>query len=107
MKFAAETGADTILVATEPHIIHQMQKAHPEKTYIGVPGADGNCNCNDCPFMAMNSVDKLYTCLRDLSPQISVDEKTRQAALAPLNRMLEMSPKQAPATDLSAIGATR
>ncbi|MBK5912664.1 quinolinate synthase [Rhodothalassium salexigens] len=107
LAFAGRTDAATILVATEPHIIHQMEKANPDKTFIGVPGADGNCNCNDCPFMAMNTVDKLYTCLRDLDPQIQVDAETRAAAIKPLDRMLAMSPKAAPATDVSRVGEVR
>ena len=107
LRFAGESPSDTIIVATEPHIIHQMKKAQPDKTFIGAPGADGNCNCNNCPFMAMNSIEKLYVALRDLEPRIKVDEATRVRALKPLQRMLEMSPKSAPATDLSAIGDPR
>lgn len=107
LRFAGESPSDIIIVATEPHIIHQMKKAQPDKTFIGAPGADGNCNCNNCPFMAMNSVEKLYVALRDLEPRIEVDEETRVRALKPLQRMLEMSPKSAPATDLSAIGDSR
>ena len=59
----SSSPADTILVATEPHIIHQMQKAAPEKTFIGVPGGDGHCNCNMCPYMALNTLEKLYVAL--------------------------------------------
>lgn len=107
LKFASESPARTIIVATEPHIIHQMQKAQPDKTFIGAPGADGNCNCNMCPFMAMNTVEKLYVALRDLEPRIEVPEEVRVRALVPLEKMLEMSPKSAPATDLSMIGEAR
>lgn len=103
LKFAGESSADTVIVATEPGIIHQMQKARPDKTFIGAPGADGNCNCNMCPFMAMNSMEKLYVALRDLEPQIVLDEDVRLRALKPLQRMLEMSPAAAPATDLSTV----
>lgn len=107
LNFASSSPAQTIIVATEPHIIHQMQKAQPAKTFIGAPGADGNCNCNSCPFMAMNTMEKLYVALRDLEPRIEVHEEVRVKALAPLERMLEMSPQAAPATDLSMIGETR
>lgn len=107
LKFAADSPADTIIVATEPGIIHQMQKARPDKIFIGAPGADGNCNCNMCPFMAMNSMEKLYVALRDLEPQIILDEDVRLRALKPLQRMLEMSPKAGPATDLSEIATDR
>lgn len=105
LSFALESDADTILVATEPHIIHQMQLKAPHKTFIGAPGADGNCNCNNCPFMELNTMEKLYLCLRDLTPQIEVPEDVRVNALKPLERMLEMSPAQKPAKDLSSIGA--
>lgn len=91
-----ENPAETFLVATEPGILHQMQKNAPHKTFIGAPGADGNCNCNQCPYMALNTLEKLYKCLDTLGPEIEVDEITRIKALAPLNKMLEMSPAQAP-----------
>jgi quinolinate synthase len=63
------------IVATEPHIIHQMEKAVPNKTFIGAPGADGNCNCNICPYMALNTIEKLYLALRDLDARIEIDEE--------------------------------
>jgi len=107
LRFAGESSAKTIIVATEPHIIHQMQRRAPEKTFIGAPGADGNCNCNMCPFMGMNSLEKLYVALRDLEPRIELPEAVRREALLPLERMLAMSPASAPATDVSAIGEPR
>jgi len=91
LAFALASPADTIIVATEPHIIHQMEKAAPHKRFIGAPGADGNCNCNMCPYMGLNTLEKLYLCLRDLKPEIRLEEPTRLAALKPLQRMLEMS----------------
>ena len=91
LKFALSSPAQTIIVATEPHIIHQMEKAAPHKTFIGAPGADGNCNCNMCPYMAMNSLPKLYLALRDLQPRIEMDEDLRVAAKRSLDRMLEMA----------------
>ncbi|UTW57998.1 quinolinate synthase NadA [Kordiimonas sp. SCSIO 12603] len=96
LKFVTEHEADTMIIATEPGIIHQMEKAAPHKTFIGAPGADGNCNCNVCPYMALNTMDKLYLCLRDLGPEINLDEETRIKAEKPLRRMLEMSPTFAP-----------
>jgi quinolinate synthase len=80
-----------MLVATEPHIMHQMEKAAPHKTFIGAPGADGNCNCNMCPYMALNTLEKLYVALRDLEPRIEIEESLRIAAKKPLDRMLEMA----------------
>lgn len=107
LKFCSTTQAETIIVATEPHIIHQMEKARPDKTFIGAPGADGNCNCNICPFMALNTMEKLYLCLKDMTPEIIVPEDVRLRALAPLEKMLEMSPpaKQSQGEDISAVKA--
>ena len=91
LKFAKEFGGNTLIVATEPHIIHQMEKALPEKNFIGAPGADGNCSCNICPYMALNTMEKLYAALRDLEPRIEIEEKLRLAAKKSLDRMLEMA----------------
>jgi quinolinate synthase len=91
LDFAIHSPSDTILVATEPHIIHQMEKAAPDKTFIGVPGGDGNCNCNMCPYMALNTLEKLYIALRDLEPRIEIDADTMAKARVPLERMLEMA----------------
>ena len=93
LKYCIEHAEDTIIVATEPGIIHQMEKAAPEKTFIGAPGADGNCSCNTCPFMALNTMEKLYLCLQNEGPEIELDEETRIAAEKPLRKMLEMSPQ--------------
>ena len=106
LAFTKNDPAQTIIIATEPHIIHQMQKAAPHKTFIGAPGADGNCSCNMCPFMAMNSMEKLYLCLKNMEPRIELDEETRLAALVPLERMLEMSPlKMQPVAEPARISA--
>src|SRR3546814_11514141 len=67
-----------------------MQKAAPHKEFIGAPGADGNCNCNMCPYMALNTLEKLYLSLRDLTPRIEIGEDMRLTALKPLERMLEL-----------------
>jgi quinolinate synthase len=91
LKFALESESAEIIVATEPHIIHQMEKAAPHKTFIGAPGADGNCNCNMCPYMALNTMEKLYVALRDLQPRIELEEGLRLAAKKSLDRMLEMA----------------
>jgi quinolinate synthase len=91
LDFAINSPSKTILIATEPHIIHQMEKAAPDKTFIGVPGGDGNCNCNMCPYMALNTLEKLYVALRDLQPRIELDAETMEKARIPLERMLEMA----------------
>src|SRR6478752_7146859 len=74
-----------------PHIIHQMENAAPGKTFIGVPGGDGNCNCNMCPYMALNTLEKLYVALRDLQPRIELSREVMDRARVPLERMLEMA----------------
>ena len=91
LQFARTFPGDTLIVATEPHIIHQMEKALPDKNFIGAPGADGNCNCNICPYMALNTMEKLYVALRDLEPRIEIAEPLRLAAKKSLDRMLEMA----------------
>ena len=91
LKFAQDFEGQTLIVATEPHIIHQMEKALPGKTFIGAPGADGNCACNICPYMALNTMEKLYLALRDLQPRVEIEEGLRVAAKTSLDRMLEMA----------------
>ncbi|AIT79881.1 MULTISPECIES: quinolinate synthase NadA [Novosphingobium] len=91
LKFAQDFEGQTLIVATEPHIIHQMEKALPGKTFIGAPGADGNCACNICPYMALNTMEKLYLALRDLQPRVEIEEGLRVAAKKSLDRMLEMA----------------
>ena len=91
LNYAKSFDGDTLIVATEPHIIHQMQLAIPDKTFIGAPGADGQCSCNICPYMALNTLEKLYLALRDLKPQIHIEETLRLAAKKSLDRMLEMA----------------
>ncbi|MYL98697.1 quinolinate synthase NadA [Novosphingobium sp. FGD1] len=91
LQYAKTMAGDTLIVATEPHIIHQMQLAIPDKTFIGAPGADGNCNCNICPYMALNNLEKLYLALRDLTPRVEIEEGLRLAAKKSLDRMLDMA----------------
>ena len=91
LDFALSSPAQTIIVATEPHIIHQMEKAAPGKLFIGAPGGDGNCNCNMCPYMALNTLEKLYVALRDLTPRIELSDEVMAKARVPLERMLEMA----------------
>lgn len=102
LEFAKTTPHDVVIVATEPHIIHQMEKAVPEKTFIGAPGADGNCNCNICPYMALNTMEKLYIALRDLEPRIELDETMRLQAKKSLDRMLAMASSTVGMGDLGA-----
>jgi quinolinate synthase len=104
LTFAKTMPGDTLIVATEPHIIHQMERAVPDKTFIGAPGADGNCNCNVCPYMALNTLEKLYLSLRDLTPRIEIEEGLRLAAKKSLDRMLEMASSTVGQGDVGARG---
>jgi quinolinate synthase len=92
IEYVTTSPADTFIIATEPQIIHQMELKAPGKTFIGAPGSDGCIGCNNCPFMALNTMEKLYVALRDGSPEIQLPEDLRVAAEKPLRRMLEMSP---------------
>ncbi|MAF95649.1 MAG: quinolinate synthase [Rhodospirillaceae bacterium] len=80
------------IIATERHIIHQMEKAAPEKTFIAAPGSDGSCNCADCPFMELNTLEKIYLAMVNGAPRVEISEDLRLSALKPLEKMLEMSP---------------
>lgn len=105
LEFAQSFPGDTLIVATEPHIIHQMEKALPGKNFIGAPGADGNCNCNICPYMALNTMEKLYLALRDLTPRIEIEEGLRLQAKKSLDRMLEMASATVGQGDLGPVPA--
>ncbi|MEC4805926.1 MAG: quinolinate synthase NadA [Jaaginema sp. PMC 1079.18] len=90
LKYCQQSAAEAFIVATEPGIIHQMQKAAPHKTFIPVPGMS-NCACNECPHMRLNTLEKLYLAMKNRQPEITMPEATRVAALRPIQRMLEMS----------------
>ncbi|MCP9836758.1 quinolinate synthase NadA [Cyanobium sp. N.Huapi 1H5] len=84
------SAAPSFIVLTEPGILHQMRRRAPEKTFHEVPGADG-CSCNACPYMRLNTLEKLWQCLHTMAPAIELDEEIRQRALVPIERMLAMS----------------
>ncbi len=90
LKYAVDSPKREFIVVTEPGIIHQMEKAAPHKTFIPAP-PNGNCACNECPFMRLNTLEKLYVALRDLSPEIHMAEELRLGALQPIERMLALS----------------
>ncbi|TVQ93163.1 MAG: quinolinate synthase NadA [Deltaproteobacteria bacterium] len=90
LRFTQESGFTKFIVATEAGILHQMQRHNPSATYIPLPGQDESCSCNECPFMRMNTLEKLYLCLRDLEPRIEMAEPVRLAALQPLERMMDL-----------------
>lgn len=89
-KFARESGSERFIVATEEGILHQMRKDSPEKEFIPAPPENG-CNCNQCPHMRLNTLEKLYLCLRHEAPEITMPEHVRVRALEPIERMLAMS----------------
>ena len=91
LDFVLNSTAGEFIIATEPHIIHQMAKAAPGKIFIPAPGADGGCSCANCPFMAKNTIEKIYLAMVNGGPAIEIPEELRLAALKPLERMLEMS----------------
>ena len=91
LKFTQEDSNQSYIVATESGIIHQMQKASPHKTFIPAPPEKDNCNCNECPYMRLNTLEKLYMCMKNGKPEIIMDEETIEKALKPIERMLEMS----------------
>jgi quinolinate synthase len=106
LEYAKDMPGDTLIVATEPHIIHQMEKAVPQKLFIGAPGADGNCNCNICPYMALNTMEKLYIALRDLEPRIEIEESLRLKAKKSLDAMLAMASATVGMGDLGPVRVT-
>lgn len=90
LEYAKNSDAGEFIVATESGILHQMRKDCPEKTFIPAPPDDATtCGCNDCSFMKLNTLEKLYCCLRDETPEITVDPALAEAALRPIERMLE------------------
>ena len=91
LNYATNSQDTEFLVATESGIMHQMQKQNPNKVFIPVPPVDSTCGCNDCKYMRLNSLEKLYLCLKTEQPEILVDEALRVKAVKPIERMLELS----------------
>lgn len=90
LNYCQKSPSQEFIVATEPGIIHQMQKLAPGKHFIPAP-PENNCNCNECPFMRLNTLEKLYLAMKNRTPEITMSEDIRLAALKPMQRMLEMS----------------
>lgn len=90
LKYAVSEPANEFIVATETGILHQMQKDAPHKSFIPAPPNNG-CACNDCPYMKLNSLEKLYLCMEYETPEILMDENLRLAAKKPIDRMLQIS----------------
>jgi quinolinate synthase len=90
LKYVQQSDLQEFIVVTESGVIHQMQKATPFKKFIPAP-PNSNCACNECPYMRLNTLEKVYLTMKNRSPEIVLNEKIRQAALKPMQRMLEMS----------------
>lgn len=91
LKFATTSTKKQFIVATEAGILHQMQKENPSKLFIPAPPEDSTCACNECFYMKMNTLEKLYLCLKNETPEIFVEEEIRIKAVKPIERMLEIS----------------
>ena len=91
LNYSRDNEADTFIVATESGILHEMMKASPNKTFIPVPPEDSTCACNECNFMRLNTLEKLYNCLLNETPEVIVEDSIRDKAVKPILRMLEMS----------------
>ena len=90
LKYTRDNASSTYIVATEPGILHQMQKQNPQKEFIPAPPTN-NCACNECPHMRLNTLEKLYRAMKNKMPQIILPEEIQRAALKPIEKMLELS----------------
>jgi len=90
LRFTQTDPAETFIVGTETGILHEMQKASPHKTFIPAP-PNNSCACNECPYMKLNTLEKVYLCLKYELPELEMEESLRLAALKPIERMMEIS----------------
>ena len=93
LKFTIQDDARVYIVATESGILHQMRKANPQKQFIAAPPKDSTCGCSDCMYMKLNTIKKLYNCMRYEQPEVTLDENLRKKAESSIRRMLEISEK--------------
>lgn len=91
LQFIKEDESQAYIVLTETGILHQMKKAQPDKVFIPAPVSDESCSCNECPYMKLNTLEKLYLCMKNKSPEIKIDEELRCKALKPIEKMLMLS----------------
>ena len=91
LNYAVEDEAQTFIVVTESGILHEMERRAPQKTFIPAPSTDESCECNNCPHMKLNTLEKVYLSLKYETPEINIEETLRIKALAPIQRMLELS----------------
>jgi len=93
LKYAVAHPEKKYIVATESGILHEMQKQCPDTTFIPAPPIDGKCACNECSYMRLNTLQKLYDCLKNESPEIIVDPEIAEKAVHPIERRLDISAK--------------
>jgi quinolinate synthase len=93
LKYVIKNNKLYFIIATESGILHEMKKQCPQKIFIPVPPNDNICACNECNFMKLNTLEKLYSCLKDEFPEIEVDKEVAKKAIKPIRRMLELSDK--------------
>ena len=93
LKYATESSAKKFIVATESGILHEMKKSNPDKTFIPAPPNDSTCACNECNFMRLNTMKKLYLTLKNELPEIKVDKDIADRAVLPIKKMLDISSK--------------
>ena len=93
LSYAQAEECPRFIVVTESGILHEMQKRCPNKEFIPVPPMSGECACNECSYMRMNTLEKLYNCLKYEWPYVELDEQLRERAKRPIERMLEISAK--------------
>ena len=93
LKFTSTDTCNEYIIATESGILHKMKLQSPGKTFYPAPSDDPNCMCSDCNFMKLNTLEKLYNCLKNESPEIQLDDSLSEKALKPIKRMLEISKK--------------
>ncbi|MEM6633938.1 MAG: quinolinate synthase NadA [Bacteroidota bacterium] len=91
LNYAVEDEGDTYVVVTESGILHEMEKRAPHKNFIPAPSTDESCECNNCPHMKLNTLEKVYISLKYETPEINIEETLRLKALAPIERMLQLS----------------
>ena len=93
LNYSTKSSTEEFIVATEPGILHEMQMKNPDKTFIPAPPNDSTCACNECSYMKLNTMEKLYNCLKYEMPEIFIDEEIIRKAAKPIHRMLELSEK--------------
>ena len=91
LKYTIQSDKKSFIVATESGVIHEMQKQSPDKSFIPAPPNDSTCACNECSYMRLNTLQKLYDCLKNESPELIVDEELQQKAIRPIRKMLDIS----------------